>query len=101
MLDLGAGSQRVEDIVSTVAASVGGIEKLTQYGPRSGSDIYQKLQVNSRTEALNKVFKEPKFIQDMSAGSSVMYFADAAEMDQFLRAENARFKRVAATIDKE
>ena len=52
-------------------------------------------------DALNKVFKEPKFIQDMSAGSSVMYYADAAEMDLFLRAENARFKRVAATIDKE
>jgi tripartite-type tricarboxylate transporter receptor subunit TctC len=52
-------------------------------------------------EALSKVVKEPKFVQDVSAGSSVLYFAQASEMDQFLRAEVARFKRIASMIDKE
>lgn len=57
--------------------------------------------INHLNEALNKVVKDPKFIHDVSAGSSVLYYAEAAEMDQFLRTENARFKRIASMIDKE
>jgi tripartite-type tricarboxylate transporter receptor subunit TctC len=56
--------------------------------------------INRLNEALVKVVKEPKFVQDVAAGSSVLYFAEAAEMDAFLKAENNRFKRIATLIDK-
>jgi len=52
-------------------------------------------------DSINKVFHDPKFIQDMSNGSTNLFLGDPKETDAFVNQEQNKFKLITSIIDKE
>ena len=54
--------------------------------------------VTKAAESLRQVVQDPKFVRDIAATGATLYYAPAAEMDTFVKAEHERFRKVIGAI---